>query len=459
MTKFVSSARPSVGGCPAPQVPAAHGDLGGGPSVIAHLVHGTWPAGGYLAHKYPRFFRPQPTWFDVGSDFQRAIEEGVPGIEWRAFKWSGENSEIERRKASRLFADALQRELDAAPDACHVVIAHSHGGNVALWALGQLDETKRDKVAGLATMGTPFLHFAARRLSPLEAQYLGFILDGRWIGLFLTFLLPAVVLQLLLEPRKLSLEGLFTAAFVIAMNAYGYIVWRKRRVHSCELEMYQPICPERLRSFVALRSLRDEASRVIAAADNAASSFTSAWSIVRVCAKLMPWGDRSWRRKVLRVALIALVVVIAASMIHGLIAPARFGESSAMLSQVWGLSSSFLSGWPDWLGHLAFMLLVLPLLFAWILLAVAILPLLVALGIIVYSQFFLGLAFGRDTFGLAIATEIAAEPNPPRPAPILEHVDPGDANTRHSVHAMPAARTRLAAWIRERQVAAPTTPA
>lgn len=453
MTKSVFSARLSVGGCPARQVPAAHSGLSGGPRVIAHLVHGTWPAGGYLAHTYPRFFKPQPTWFDAGSDFERAIEEGVPAIEWRAFKWSGENSEIERRKASRLFADALQRELDAAPEACHVVIAHSHGGNVALWALGQLDETKRDKVAGLATMGTPFLHFAARKLSALEAQYLGLALDGRWAGLILIFLLPSVVLHLLLEPGQISPEGLATAAFVIGGYVYGYIGWRKRHVRTRELEQYQPIWPERLLSFVALRSRRDEASRVIAAADIAASSFTWAWSIVRLCAKLMPWDDRAWRRKVFRIALIALVVLIAATMIHAAIAPAKFSEFSA----IWNLS--FLSGWPDWLGHLALTLVVLPLLFAQILLGVAIIPLSIALMIIVYSQFFLGLAFGRDTFGLAIATEIAAEPNPPRPAPILEHVDPGDANARHSVHAMPAARTRLVAWIRERQVAAPTTPA
>src|SRR5215831_11579859 len=133
MTHSVSSVGRPVGGCPARPTLGAGSRVGGGPRVVAHLVHGTWPAGGFLAHTYPRFFKPQPTWFDDGSDFRRSIEADVPGIEWRAFKWSGENSEIERRKAARVFAGVLRRELDAAPEACHVVIAHSHGGNVALW--------------------------------------------------------------------------------------------------------------------------------------------------------------------------------------------------------------------------------------------------------------------------------------------------------------------------------------
>jgi hypothetical protein len=184
------------------------------PRVIAHLVHGTWPAGGFLAHRYPRIFKPQPVWIDEGSDFRRDVEARVPGIEWRPFRWSGENSELDRRRAAMSFADMLRRELDSAQDACHVAFA------------------------------------------------------------FLMFLLA---------------------------------------------------------------------------------------------------------------------------------------------------------------------------------LSLAVFPFAVAMAIFAYSQPFLGLAFGADTFHLAIATEIAAEASPPRPAPVLEHVDPGDAGTRHSLHAMPAARLRLAAWIRERR--------
>jgi hypothetical protein len=314
--------RLSVGGCPARSTLGADGGVSGGPRVVAHLVHGTWPAGGFLAHKYPRFFKPKPTWFDDGSDFRRAIEADVPGIQWRVFRWSGANSEIERRKAARQFADALRSEIDVAREACHVVIAHSHGGNVALWGLGLLDETKRNQVAGLATMGTPFLHFAARTLSALEFFYLRLIFGGKLI-LFAIFCLLLAVVQLALEGR-LEPATLATAVISAVGGVAGYISWHKWSLLTRELEQHPPIWPERLTSFLVLRSRGDEASRVIAVADAAGRSFISAWSIVRLCTKLMPWDDRAWRRKVFRIALIALVALTAATLIHAAIEPAKF---------------------------------------------------------------------------------------------------------------------------------------
>jgi hypothetical protein len=396
-------------------------------------------------------FKAQPAWFDEGSHFRRDIEAVMQGIEWRVFKWSGENSEIERRKAARGFATTLRRELDTAPEACHVVIAHSHGGNVALWGLGQLEETKRDRVAGLATMGTPFLHFAPRKLSVIEALYLRVILSGQVILPFLIFALLVGVMELTLERGQL---GWYAVPGAVLVGITIYMVWRKQRGRTRELPelelQHQPIWPDRLASFLALRSRGDEASRVIAVADAAARSFISAWSIVRLCTKLMPWDDRSWRRKVFHIALIALVVLTAVTLIHAAIAPAKFRP---FLSETLTLLS-FPAGWPDWLGLVAFVVF-LSLTYAFLLtvfiLGVVCLPFSIATAIIFYSQVLLGLAFGHDTHGLAISTEIAAEPNPPRPALVLEHVDPGDADTRHSVHALPAARTRLAAWIRERQ--------
>jgi hypothetical protein len=391
-------------------------------------------------------FKPQPTWFDDGSDFRRAIEADVPGIEWRPFPWSGENSEIERRKAAEKFADALRRELDVAPESCHVVIAHSHGGNVALWGLGHLDETRLKQVAGLATMGTPFLHFAPRSLSALESFYLRLIVGGKLI-LLAILVLPLAVLQLAFEGR-LDLNTVAAAVIGVAGSIASYVSWRKQELLTRELEQYRPIWPERLASFVALRSRGDEASRVIAVADAAGRSLASAWSIVRLCTKLMPWDDRAWRRKVLRVALMVLGALTGVMWTQAAIAPFRF---RAFLDE---LFPAGVQDWQAWLGLVILGPLTLALLLVFIVLwSVAVLPMTLALPIVLYSQFFFGLAFGVDTFGLAIVTEIAAEPNPPRPAPVIEHVEPGDADTRHSIHAMSAARTRLAAWIRERQAA------
>jgi class 3 adenylate cyclase len=80
-----------------------------------------------------------------------------------------------------------------------------------------------------------------------------------------------------------------------------------------------------------------------------------------------------------------------------------------------------------------------------------------ALGLLpiaaVPAQASLALAFGWDTVGLALATEIAAEAGPPGMAVRLE-VLPAVADRpgmRHSLHAMPEVRQRLADWIGERR--------
>jgi hypothetical protein len=410
-----------------------------GPRVVAHLVHGTWPAGGYLAHRYPRLFTRQPVWIDDGSDFRHELETLVPGIEWRPFTWSGENSEIDRRQAARAFAGVLRRELDSARDACHVVIAHSHGGNVALWGLGELDEARRDRVAGLATMGTPFLHFAPRRLSALESSYLRLILAGQLMFLVALVTLPLAIAQLAFE-KRLTWDVLLMATLSVCALVPLYFAWRKQRLRAAELERLKPVWPERLASFVALRSRADEASRVIAVGDAAGRALASAWPLVRFLAWSMPWDDRAWRRKVRRAFLLAVVALTAAMLTFAALGPASEIHS--------------LPGWQYWLILLVGAPLFFAVMLCVMLLSVAVMPFTIAMAIVAYSQVFLGLAFGADTFSLAIATEIAAEPNPPRPPPVLEHVDPGDGGMRHSLHAMPAARSRLAAWIGERQAAA-----
>ena len=410
----------------------------GEPRVIAHLVHGTWPAGGFLAHRYPKIFKPQPVWIDDGADFRRDLDERLPGIEWRPFRWSGENSEIDRRRAAIAFADTLRRELDSAPDACHVVIAHSHGGNVALWGLGHLDEARRDRVAGLATMGTPFLHFASRRLSALEAFYLKAILAGQLVLVASVVAAPAAIIQTVLK-EGLTLELVLIIGLLTFGAVNGYRVSRKVRMHASELEQLKPAWPNRLASFVALRSRADEASRVIAVGDAAGRIFASAWSLVGLLARLIPWDNESWRRKVRRGLLVAVVPLTAATVIWAWVGPSREITPPP--------------GWDYWIGLVVFAPLLIALMLGTILLSVVFIPFTYAMAVVTYSQFFFGLAFGADTFSLAIATEIAAEPNPPHPAPLLEHVDPGDSGMRHSLHAMPAARSRLAAWIGERREA------
>ncbi|WP_306250183.1 triacylglycerol lipase [Parvularcula sp. IMCC14364] len=83
------------------------------------------------------------------------------------FRWSGENSHVDRVAAAKRLARKLRREADA--DGV-TIIAHSHGGNVADYALNRLLPWQKKHVS-VVTIGTPFLSVATsffQRYSLLE---------------------------------------------------------------------------------------------------------------------------------------------------------------------------------------------------------------------------------------------------------------------------------------------------
>lgn len=152
------------------------------PSVVIHLVHGTWPKG--LADRlrsslaripFARFLARKrlasKTWLDRGSDFQRTIEQGIgTHVRFSKFMWSGANSQRARQTAAERLYRHLDRSIRRLPDASHFVVAHSHGGNVAVLALG--DPTRRAlPVRGVATMATPFLQFRRFRGSHVAEAF------------------------------------------------------------------------------------------------------------------------------------------------------------------------------------------------------------------------------------------------------------------------------------------------
>jgi len=90
------------------------------------------------------------------------------------FRWSGKNSINARYRAALQLRRYLTRNLQNYPDAEHFVIAHSHGGTIALKAasFGGLGE----KLRGIVCVSTPFLHPIPR---PAEAgRMLIALIDG-----------------------------------------------------------------------------------------------------------------------------------------------------------------------------------------------------------------------------------------------------------------------------------------
>ena len=102
------------------------------------LVHGTWARGS-------RWPKVEAMLADTFAG--RAHVEYV--------EWPGHNQVSARMKGVRALIRALRSSIRAHPDARHVVIAHSHGGNVALRALRARWLQRR--VAGLVCLSTPFL--------------------------------------------------------------------------------------------------------------------------------------------------------------------------------------------------------------------------------------------------------------------------------------------------------------
>jgi hypothetical protein len=147
-----------------------------GDSVI--LVHGT-------------FDGPEPgvvKWYQPGSDFcvalDRAFEkDGLSARCWSClrdpvdyFHWGpGENTWLARADAAQRLRWLLHRE-----ERIYHVVAHSHGGNIVLDALGWDGFTLASWFSGTVTfLGTPLLLTSKSFVSPLSILLLLGVADGR----------------------------------------------------------------------------------------------------------------------------------------------------------------------------------------------------------------------------------------------------------------------------------------
>jgi hypothetical protein len=113
--------------------------------LIVFLVHGTWAKGAL--------------WIDPEGSLGSAISEAIPGALIKPFNWSGRNTLHARNRA----AEALAAELEKfkRSDDRIVVVAHSHGGNVAVRAVRLAQMHSRVE---LITLSTPFLLLRPRKL-------------------------------------------------------------------------------------------------------------------------------------------------------------------------------------------------------------------------------------------------------------------------------------------------------
>jgi len=146
---------------------------GHSPRYVITLVHGTMPRIGPV-----RLFS-RSDWVEEGSLARNQILAALgEEVSFSSFKWSGDNSHRARIRAAADLANLLQNQISNNRSAAHFIIAHSHGGNVSLYALNQLDAAARAHINGLVTLGTPFVQAATRDVEFSRGVVSNFVTKG-----------------------------------------------------------------------------------------------------------------------------------------------------------------------------------------------------------------------------------------------------------------------------------------
>lgn len=185
------------------------------PSVVVTLVHGTilfarWPRVLALLRTIGRFFSQgtasQPAWYEDGSAFVTGLKDALAGnVRITRYIWSGGNSVWDRIWAAGAegdfglkidvgrppsLRDHIANIAKEHPGAAQVLVAHSHGGNVCLYALR--DAATRNHVRGLVCLSTPFVH---ARLRPDGSTLIDMLKGAGALAYLALFLVASIALS------------------------------------------------------------------------------------------------------------------------------------------------------------------------------------------------------------------------------------------------------------------------
>ncbi|QBR00496.1 esterase/lipase family protein [Paraburkholderia pallida] len=118
------------------------------PNIQFILVHGT--------------FATNAPWMADSSALVRSLRtEFGDDVAVTPFNWDGKNSFASRKSAERELINLIEEMSIDRASPWIVIIAHSHGGNIALRAVSRL--RKPTHILALITLGTPFIVFRYRQ--------------------------------------------------------------------------------------------------------------------------------------------------------------------------------------------------------------------------------------------------------------------------------------------------------
>jgi hypothetical protein len=141
---------------------------------VAILIHGTFASGA--------------EWTMEKSPMASALSAALgPGLEIKRVSWDGRNSFASRAIASRALTTELDEIVRSRSFRYIYLIAHSHGGNIALDAVSQMDDGQ--KITALVSLGTPYFNVVKKQWLPPFLVALGLAI---WGGIASFLLIPGV---------------------------------------------------------------------------------------------------------------------------------------------------------------------------------------------------------------------------------------------------------------------------
>ena len=246
------------------------------------FVHGTW-ARGRVRKGPPRVERyrlPGP-W----PELAHAIS-AVPGCrEIRFLRWSGRNSHDARQEAAAILAAELMAHGPGSPDERVVIVGHSHGGTVALYAARRVPVDSR--LAAVICLSTPFIETFKRDTDRLEAA----ATTGTSLAA-LVFGVAGLAAQIYGRGTSLLLGAWALAGAAAIMRR----VWT-RAVAGCQrfIEESSIATPATVAPIFIVRSTADEASFSLAAMQAASWLATRSYELViRVSGAAYDWLAERW---------------------------------------------------------------------------------------------------------------------------------------------------------------------
>jgi pimeloyl-ACP methyl ester carboxylesterase len=356
------------------------------------------------------------------SSLRTALENAGHAVVFERCVWSGRNGVRARQSAVVDLQRVIACSCRSYPNAVRCVIAHSHGGNIAIRAL----TAAPGAISGLVCMATPFLSTRRRPSSARLKALLPYVLAVATLGLWLCF-----------DTKHPLLLSLFL--FGVVGGSALILDWIEAQSTQTIGQLSKPY--DSSVPLLILRAAGDEASMALATAQFVGWISGRLW---RLPALLLNSLDGLYKRM-----------------------PAFPGGQWAQpvwiilifCALCWEIGNELLTNVPKW-RQIADLLVIGPLL-AFLALPLAIVPFLVTLSLLAVLLYIItSLAFSTELGLSSIFAEFRAEPCPAGNHELRLFAEPEDVDQlsvphlgqfeAHAVYAHPGAVRDLVTWIAQR---------